>query len=96
MTHADIDTTTTRSPRKPVPTKPHWRPTRARGALRQPAASMQGRETCPVASLAEEAAAVLRLNRALREEAADHDVELFKALEAPDDYVRPSEMKEAI
>ena len=57
---------------------------------------MQGLETCPVAALAEEAAAVLRLNRTLREEAADHDVELFKALEAPDDYVRPSEMKEAL
>ena len=95
MTHAGIDTTTTRS-RKPIPAKPRWRPTGTRSAAQQRGASMQGLETCPVASLAEEAAAVLSLNRALREEAADHDVELFGALKAPDDYVRPSEMKEAL
>jgi hypothetical protein len=73
---------------------PRWRQPSRR---RSPAAAVtSAAEACPVAMMAAETAAVLRLKRQLRPGSADADTVLITALEAPDDFVRPSEMTDAL
>lgn len=97
MTHTDTESTSHRPNRNLATAGTALRrPARRPAASRPSFKSAQMSKACLVAALAEEAAAVLRLNRSLRCERADHDAELVEALEGPDDYVRPGEMTEAL
>ncbi len=72
---------------------PRWRQSSRR---RPPTTTATPAEPCPVAAMAAEAAAVLRLKRQLHPSSADADAALIEALEAPDDFVRTGEMKESL
>jgi hypothetical protein len=60
-------------------------------ALRASAAKAAVRDDCAVLELAREAAAVMRLERALNQHEVG-DKALFDALQHPDDFLRPSDM----
>jgi hypothetical protein len=73
---------------------PRWRQPSSRRS--PPISTTRPTEACPVAMLATEAAAVLRLKRQLRANGPDADTALITALDTPDDFVRSSEMTEAL
>lgn len=64
---------------------------------RAPAApQLQAPPPCEVATLASELAAILRLQQALGGSEEPHDADLVEALESPDDFLRPSDMLQAL
>ncbi len=59
---------------------------------RRQTTSDDGRNDCPLASLAEEAAQLIRLRHALSSNGKGRDAELLEALEWPDDFLSAEEL----